>query len=110
MDVIVIYTLNRDIASRAENLELIVQETWRIGSRQRSSTTREYIGAVDLIDDLRQGLGAFDTADSFYKYWRAYGFRLSIQVQRQLAKLVKQQHAEIQVLRRERDHLPREAH
>ena len=46
LDVSWIYTLNQDAPSRVDDLELIVQEPWRIGSHQRSSTTREYIGAV----------------------------------------------------------------
>lgn len=46
LNLIAIYTLNPASMARVENLELIVQEPWRIASRQRSSTTREYIGAV----------------------------------------------------------------
>lgn len=90
LDVIGIYTLNRDSASRVDDLELIVQEPWRIGSRKRSSTTREYIGAVQGLDDLRQGLGEFKTAAEFYKFWRAYNFRIGGTVRNQLNKLLAQ--------------------
>ena len=99
IDIIVIYTLNNELTARAEDLELIVQEAWRVASRHRSSTTREYIGAVDVISDLREGKGAFATPDEFYRYWRAYSFRLSAQVQRQLDRLVRQQREEIKALR-----------
>ena len=90
LDVIGIYTLNRASASRVDDLELIVQEPWRIASRQRSSTTREYIGAVLGLDDLRQGKGEFGTAAEFYKYWRGYNFRIGATVRNQLNKLLAQ--------------------
>jgi hypothetical protein len=91
LDVIGIYTLNRLSASRVDDLELIIQEPWRIGSRKRSSTTREYIGAVQGLEDLRQGRGEFKTAAEFYKFWRAYNFRIGGTVRNQLNKLLAQQ-------------------
>lgn len=54
-----IYTLNPESNARVEDLEIIVQEPWRIASRERSSTTREYIGAIDDIAGLRAGAGVF---------------------------------------------------
>jgi Restriction endonuclease EcoRV len=86
LDVIAIYTLNEDSLGRVENLELIVHEAWRIASKKRSSTTREYIGAVNDIESLREGRGEFATPAEFYKFWRAFEFRLSKQVQLQLRK------------------------
>ncbi len=94
LDLIGIYTLNRDSASRVDDLELIVQEPWRIGSRKRSSTTREYIGAVQGLEDLRLGKGEFKTAEEFYKFWRAYNFRIGGTVRNQLNKLLAQQNQE----------------
>jgi hypothetical protein len=38
---------------------------------KRSSTTRNYIGAVTALADLRLELGEFSTIDEFYEYWRA---------------------------------------
>jgi len=101
VDILVIYTLNLELPSRVEDIELIVHEAWRIASRQRSSTTREYIGAVDSISDLRDGKGAFATADEFYKYWRHFPFSMSPQVQLELEKLVRQQGEEIERLKAE---------
>lgn len=95
VDVIVIYTLNPASSARVEDLELIVQQPWRIASHKRSSTTREYIGAVDLIDDLRAGRGEFATPDEFYRFWRAFPFRVSPQVQKQLERLLDRQEAEL---------------
>jgi len=89
LSLIAIYTLNEESIGRIEDLELITQETWRIGSKQRSSTTREYIGAVVSIDDLRVGKGEFDTEDAFYTYWRKFNFRIGRSVQQQLDRLLR---------------------
>jgi hypothetical protein len=78
----------RLLPARVEDLELVVHPAWRIASHKRSSTTREYIGAVTAIDDLRDGRGEFETAEEFYRFWRAYDFRITKQVQRQLDRLL----------------------
>jgi hypothetical protein len=91
LDVIGVYTLNEQTTSRVDDLELIVQPAWKIASRQRSSTTREYIGAVVDIEDLRAGRGEFSTSEEFYKFWRNYSFRIGKAVQQQLDKLLKNQ-------------------
>lgn len=88
LDVIAIYTLDPDRYSRVADLELIVQEPWRIASRQRSSTTREYLGAVTSIDALREGRGEFATEAEFYAFWRKHPFRIGRAVQQQLDKLI----------------------
>lgn len=88
LDVIGIYTLDASVASRVRDLEIIVQPPWRIGSKQRSSTTREYIGAVVNISDLRAGRGEFSTPEAFYSYWRRYPFRIGTVVQQQLDRLL----------------------
>jgi hypothetical protein len=92
LDVIGVYTLT-DTAERVEGLELIVQPPWRIASRQRSSTTREYIGAVVNIEDLREGRGEFATEEEFYRFWRKYPFKVGVVVQQQLDKLLAGQQA-----------------
>jgi hypothetical protein len=91
VDLIGIYTLDRDSKARISDLEVIVAEPWRIASRQRSSTTREYIGAVQSIDDLRQGRGEFDSEEEFYKFWRRFPFRIGRAVQQQLDRLLAEQ-------------------
>lgn len=93
LDVVGVYTLNPNSASRVEDLELIVQPPWKIASRQRSSTTREYIGGVVNIDDLRHGRGEFDSPEEFYAYWRKYKFKIGDVVQKQLDKLLAGQQA-----------------
>ncbi|MBX6724089.1 MAG: restriction endonuclease, partial [Dactylosporangium sp.] len=62
----------------------------------RSSTTREYIGAVDSIEALREGRGAFATQEEFYRYWREYEFKLSKLVQKRLAKMLAEQRTELE--------------
>ncbi len=84
LDVLGIYVLNEASTDRVDGLELIVQPPWRIASRQRSSTTREYLGAVTKVDDLRAGHGEFETPADFYAYWRKYPFRVGRAVQQQL--------------------------
>lgn len=78
LDVIGIYTLVSDSGyERVRDLELIVQQPWKIASKNRSSTTREYIGAVQDIDALREGNGVFSTPEEFYTYWRKYPFKIA---------------------------------
>jgi Restriction endonuclease EcoRV len=88
LDIVGIYTFNPDSPARVEELELLVHPAWRIASRQRSSTTREYIGAVTLIEDLWRGNGEFQTPEEFYRFWRAFPFRITTQVQQQLDRLL----------------------
>jgi hypothetical protein len=88
LDLIMIYTLNPESNARVEDLEIIVQESSRIASRERSSTTREYIGAITDISGLRAGAGAFTTPAEFYDYWRKFPFKISAQVQKQLQRLL----------------------
>jgi hypothetical protein len=91
LDIVGIYTLNEATAARVEDLELLVHPAWRLGSRMRSSTTREYIGAVTNIERLREGRGEFETPEDFYAFWRNYPFRITRQVQQQLDRLLRHQ-------------------
>jgi hypothetical protein len=99
LDILFIYTLNPAIKGRVEDPELIVHDAWKLASRERSSTTREYLGAVNDLVRLRNGVGDFQTPEEFYRYWRAFGFRVSKQVQNQLDKLIREQGAELERLR-----------
>jgi hypothetical protein len=86
LDILGLYRLDVDYRGRVRDLELLVHEPWRIASRERSSKTREYIGAVMGVEDLRTGKGAFETEADFYRYWRAYQFRVTRQAELSLEK------------------------
>jgi hypothetical protein len=86
LDIIGVYRLDLSYRGRVRELELFVHEPWQIASRDRSSTTREYIGAVTEVEALRAGHGLFTTEEEFYRYWRAFPFRVPKAVERQLQK------------------------
>jgi hypothetical protein len=88
VDIIALYTFAEEELSRISDLEIIVHEAWRIASKQRSSTTREYIGAVMSIDDLRVGRGEFVSTEEFYAFWKKFPFKVGRAVQQQLDKLL----------------------
>jgi len=108
LDVIVIYTLEADSRRRVADLKIIVQEPWRIASKSRSSTTREYIGAVDLISALEEGKGEFASPEAFYKFWREFDFKLSKQVQKTLNRLNREQRDQLERQRLELEELRRQ--
>jgi hypothetical protein len=91
LDIVGVYRLDVGFRGRVRDLELIVHEPWRIASKERSSTTREYIGAVTDVTRLREGRGEFDTEAAFYKYWQAYPFRVPKAVELQLRKALREQ-------------------
>lgn len=74
LDVIVLYDHVPEHHGGVANVEVLVHPAWRIASRHRSSTTREYIGAVTSLEALREGHGEFSTEDEFYTYWRNFPF------------------------------------
>ena len=69
IDLIALYDY---VDGNVENIEILVVETWRVASTKRSSTTRNYIGAMTSISDLRTEHGAFATINDFYEFWRSY--------------------------------------
>jgi hypothetical protein len=91
LDIVVLYEHDKVSESGVANLELIVHDAWRIASRQRSSTTREYIGAVQSVEALRQGKGEFASQEEFYKFWRAYNFKVGRSVSQQLERHLRKQ-------------------
>jgi hypothetical protein len=67
VDVIVLYDyLDGDV----KEIEILVVETWRVASMKRSSTTRNYIGAVTNLDELRNEQSQFATEEEFLAFWR----------------------------------------
>lgn len=91
LDIVGVYRLDLGYRGRVRDLELFVHEPWRIASRERSSTTREYIGAVKDVEALREGHGVFESESEFRHYWRSYQFRVPKAVERQLEKALREQ-------------------
>lgn len=91
LDIIGVYRLDLGYRGRVRDLELFVHEPWRIASKERSSTTREYIGAVKDVEALREGRGVFESESEFRQYWRSYQFRVPKAVERQLEKALREQ-------------------
>ena len=54
----------------ARDVELLVVEKWRVATKKRSSGTRCYIAASQLVDDLRAERGDFSSEDDFNLFWR----------------------------------------
>ena len=88
IDLICLYTLNTATAARVDDFELLVVETWKIASKQRSSTTREYLGAVNNIEQIRNEKGEFASAEEFYKFWRSHDWKIGKATKKLLQKLL----------------------
>lgn len=88
LDLICLYTLDPTLLARVRDFEVLVVEPWKIASKHRSSTTREYLGAVDEIERIRNEMGEFDTPEAFFKFWRSHPWRIGKAVQQQLQKLL----------------------
>lgn len=56
------------------NVEVFVQEKWRISSDRAGSGNTTNIGSINgSIEDFRAGSGPFKSEDEFLAYWRTYG-------------------------------------
>lgn len=63
-----------DIPLPFENVEVFVQEKWRISSDRAGSGNTTNIGSINgTIEDFRAGNGPFTDEDEFLAYWRSYG-------------------------------------
>jgi hypothetical protein len=71
LSIVVIYDFRPDLPERISNVQVVTQDTWRLGSTKRASATREYIGSVQDIEQLVAGEGEFATAEEFYSFWRS---------------------------------------
>lgn len=57
---------------RITDIEVIIQEKWRIASRRTGSGTTKHIRSITNIGDLKAGRGAFRSQEEFLEYWRDY--------------------------------------
>ncbi len=53
------------------NVEVIVQEKWRMAARHTGTGTTNAIGSVREIDRLKVGSGDFSSEAEFEEYWRS---------------------------------------
>lgn len=63
-----------EIALPFDNVEVFVQEKWRIASDKAGSGNTTNIGSIHgTIGDFNAGKGPFKSEDEFLEYWRSYG-------------------------------------
>lgn len=56
------------------NVEVFVQEKWRISSDRAGSGNTTNIGSINAtLEDFENGAGPFKSEDEFLEYWRGYG-------------------------------------
>ena len=64
----------KEIPIPFKNVEVFVQEKWRIASGRAGSGNTTNIGSINgTIEDFREGRGVFDSESEFLEYWRNYG-------------------------------------
>lgn len=61
-----------DTLHMVSNIELIVQEKWKIASKSTGTGTTTAIGSIKKIEDLKNGNGAFKSEAQFLTFWRGY--------------------------------------
>jgi hypothetical protein len=57
---------------RITDIDVIVQEKWRIASRQTGSGTTKHMRSITNIEDLKLGRWEFASQEEFLEYWRNY--------------------------------------
>jgi hypothetical protein len=70
-----IYTWNPDADSlhMVSDIEVIVNQKWKIASKSTATGTTFAISSVREIDALRSGRGNFKSSEEFESFWRAKG-------------------------------------
>lgn len=61
-----------DTLHMISNIEIVVQEKWKIASRTTGTGTTTAIGSIKDIDKIISGDGAFKSEREFLNYWRTY--------------------------------------
>lgn len=74
-----IYTWNPEAENSGivSDVEVIVQEKWKIASKSTGTGTTFAIGSIKDIDKLRKGEGQFKSKEEFENFWRAKGRKLA---------------------------------
>lgn len=61
---------NADTLHMISNVELIVQEKWRMASRTTGTGTTTAMGSIRDITKIKRGQGDFDSEEEFLHFWR----------------------------------------
>ncbi len=61
---------NADTLHMVSNVELIVQEKWRIASKSTGTGTTTAIGSIKDINRIKNGEGDFNSEEEFLHFWR----------------------------------------
>jgi hypothetical protein len=70
-----VFALNelQNIPVPFDNVEVFVQEKWRISSGSAGSGNTTNIGSINgTIEEFREGKGPFTSEEEFLEYWRGY--------------------------------------
>jgi len=54
------------------NIQIVVQEKWKLASRRTGTGTTTAIGSINDIDRIISGKGDFKSEAEFIKYWKKY--------------------------------------
>ena len=54
------------------NIQIVVQEKWRLASRTTGTGTTTAIGSISKIDEIISGKSIFKNEQEFLDYWRGY--------------------------------------
>jgi hypothetical protein len=74
LDICFIYDWDQtaDTLHMVSNLQIIVQEKWRLASKTTGTGTTTAIGSIKEIDRIIKGKGDFKSEEEFLDYWRSY--------------------------------------
>lgn len=72
-----VYTWNAkaDSLHMVTDIEVIINQKWRIASKSTATGTTFAISSVRHLDALRKGEGDFKSSEEFENFWRARGLR-----------------------------------
>ncbi len=58
--------------SMIKNIQIVIQEKWRLASKTTGTGTTTAIGSIKEIDRIIKGNGDFKSEEEFLEYWRNY--------------------------------------
>ena len=61
-----------DTLNMIKNIQIVIQEKWRLASKSTGTGTTTAIGSIKDIDRIIKGAGDFKSEKEFLSYWRNY--------------------------------------